>query len=310
MKRKQSLINATSGSFIKRNHSAGSGLGKVRNASTGSLGNGYARNGGLPDISGALQNGNGTVANGNGPFKTRHLSLANMKTWDETRDGPQSKPLPYAMNDSPRQGRPVFTLAEEDSPPMQDSPRRASSMKDSPKRSVSTTNSPGIKRVPSKTRHLSLGNIKLKPEERESLRTSSTGDKPRRFSLASLTNFRSRRASSEDSFSLKPPMSLKIRKLINGSWAFGITSFLMVIFGVTVLVENLHVQVRCLFYVCLSISNVKQIISITQELLAPTEIVMSFFEFLRQFASECSYYFFQESANIFEIIHKACSILF
>ncbi|XP_033627450.1 large neutral amino acids transporter small subunit 4-like isoform X2 [Asterias rubens] len=41
----------------------------------------------------------------------------------------------------------------------------------------------------------------------------------------------------------KPPMSLKIRKLLNGSYAFGITNTLLMFFGVTVLVPSLNVQI-------------------------------------------------------------------
>ncbi len=42
----------------------------------------------------------------------------------------------------------------------------------------------------------------------------------------------------------KPPMSLKIRKLLNGSYAFGITNTLLMFFGITVLVPSLNVQVK------------------------------------------------------------------
>ncbi|XP_022102165.1 large neutral amino acids transporter small subunit 4-like [Acanthaster planci] len=41
----------------------------------------------------------------------------------------------------------------------------------------------------------------------------------------------------------KPPMSLKIRKLLNGAYAFGITNTLLMMFGVTVLIPSLQVQI-------------------------------------------------------------------
>ena len=49
--------------------------------------------------------------------------------------------------------------------------------------------------------------------------------------------------SSNDSLNPKPPMSLKIRKLLNGSYAFFITATLVMFFGVTVLIPNLQIQV-------------------------------------------------------------------
>lgn len=49
--------------------------------------------------------------------------------------------------------------------------------------------------------------------------------------------------SSNDSMNPKPPMSLKIRKLYNSSYAFFITSVLIMFFGVTVLIPNLQIQV-------------------------------------------------------------------
>ena len=48
---------------------------------------------------------------------------------------------------------------------------------------------------------------------------------------------------SNDSMNPKPPMSLKIRKLYNSSYAFFITSVLIMFFGVTVLIPNLQIQV-------------------------------------------------------------------
>lgn len=49
--------------------------------------------------------------------------------------------------------------------------------------------------------------------------------------------------SSDESINPKPPMNLKIRKLFNSSYAFFITSVLIMFFGVTVLIPNLHVQI-------------------------------------------------------------------
>ncbi|XP_071505121.1 large neutral amino acids transporter small subunit 4-like [Diadema antillarum] len=49
--------------------------------------------------------------------------------------------------------------------------------------------------------------------------------------------------SSNDSQNPKPPMSLKIRKLYNSSYAFFITGILIMFFGVTVLIPNLQVQI-------------------------------------------------------------------
>lgn len=48
---------------------------------------------------------------------------------------------------------------------------------------------------------------------------------------------------SNDSMNPKPPMSLKIRKLYNSSYAFFITSVLIMFFGVTVLIPNLQIQI-------------------------------------------------------------------
>ncbi|XP_038074708.1 large neutral amino acids transporter small subunit 4-like [Patiria miniata] len=74
-------------------------------------------------------------------------------------------------------------------------------------------------------------------------------EKGRLPSRGSSSSMKSRHSSTDSNGSdniadpEKPPMSLKIRKLLNGAYAFGITNTLLMLFGVTVLIPSLKVQI-------------------------------------------------------------------